>query len=135
MLELGKIFQFTSVRFQQDNLSIGECKDELMVAFGQLTLLRDSEGKTWEETVSNANADKDKVDVLRGLIHEFEGRHESLKSCDKLFIFDPSTWPQGMQDLHNTTLSKVLQKYEAIHCKIMDAFKAGRKTFGGLFYV
>ncbi|KAI4790706.1 hypothetical protein KUCAC02_034457, partial [Chaenocephalus aceratus] len=40
---------------QQDNLTIGECKDELMVAMGQLTLLLDSEGKCRNET------DRDKV--------------------------------------------------------------------------
>ena len=45
MLDIGNILQFTSLRFQQENLTIGECKDELMVAIGQLTLLMDSEGK------------------------------------------------------------------------------------------
>ena len=108
MLDTGNILQFTSLRFQQENLTIGECKDELMVAIGQLTLLLNSEGKYRKETVSNADADRDKVDVLRGLIHEFESRYESLKSCDKFRFFYPSTWPQEMQDLHsfgNTTLS------------------------------
>lgn len=116
MLDTGNILQFTSLRFQQDKLNIGECKGELMVAIGQLTLLLDSEGKYRKETVSNADADRDKADVQRGPIREFESRYESLKSCDQFLIFDPSTWPQELQDLHsfgNTTLSNILQKYEA----------------------
>ncbi|XP_034086687.1 uncharacterized protein LOC117555811 [Gymnodraco acuticeps] len=44
MLDTGNILQFTSLKFQQENLTIGECKDELMAAIGQLTLLLDSEG-------------------------------------------------------------------------------------------
>lgn len=34
-----------------------------------------------------------------GLIEEFEIRYDSLKSCDHFFVFDPSTWPQEIQDL------------------------------------
>ena len=49
MLDTGNILQFTSLKFQQENLTIGECKDELMVAIGQLTLLLDSEGKEVQE--------------------------------------------------------------------------------------
>lgn len=79
MLDIGNILQFTSLRFQQDNLTIGECKDELMVAIGQLTLLMDSEEKYRKETVSHADADRYKTDVLRALIHEFESRYESHK--------------------------------------------------------
>ena len=87
-----------------------------MVAIGQLTLLMDSEGKYRKETVSHADADRDKIDVLRALIHEFENRYESLKSCDHFLIFDPTTWPLEMKDLHsfgNTTLGNILEKYEA----------------------
>lgn len=116
MLDIGDILQFTSLRFQRDNLTIGECKDELMAAIGQMTLLMDSEGKYRKETVGYAEADRDKIGVLRALIDEFDSRYESLKSCDQFLIFDPTTWPQEMKDIHsfgNTTLSNILEKYEA----------------------
>lgn len=54
--------------------------------------------------------------MLRGLIQEFETRYHSLKSCDDFLVFDPSTWPREIQDIHsfgNTTVSSILQKYEA----------------------
>ena len=66
-------------------------------------------------TVSNAD-DRIKTNLLRGLIEEFEIRYDSLKSCDHFLVFDPSTWPQEMQDLHsfgNTTVCSILKKYEA----------------------
>jgi hypothetical protein len=50
----------TSIRFQKENLTIGECKDELMVAIGQFTLLLDGEGHYRSHTVSNADADRDR---------------------------------------------------------------------------
>lgn len=78
MLDIGNILQLTSLRFQQDNLTIGECKDELMAAIGQLTLLMDSEGKYRKETVAHADGDRDKIDVLRALIHDFESRYEEV---------------------------------------------------------
>lgn len=78
MLDIGNILQLTSLRFQQDNLTTGECKDELMAAIGQLTLLMDSEGKYRKETVAHADADRDKIDVLRALIHDFESRYEEV---------------------------------------------------------
>lgn len=52
----------------------GECKDELMVTIGQFSLLLDSEGHYRAHTVSNADADRDKTNLLRGLIEEFEIR-------------------------------------------------------------
>ena len=117
MLDTGKVLQTLSLKFQQDRLTIGECKDELMVAIGQLTLLIDSDDQQYrKETVANVDADRDRNNVLRGLIEEFESRYESLKSCDQFLIFDPSTWPQEIKDLHsfgNTTLSGILQNYEA----------------------
>ncbi|CAM4554150.1 unnamed protein product [Leuciscus chuanchicus] len=116
ILDIKNILQVTSLRFQQEKLTIGECKDELMVAVGQFTLLMESEGKYRKETGSHADADRDKINVLRALIHEFECRYESLKSCDQFLIFDPTTWPLEMKDLHsfgNTTLSNILEKYEA----------------------
>ncbi|XP_062389624.1 uncharacterized protein LOC134078010 [Sardina pilchardus] len=73
MLDIGNILKTTSIRFQKEKLTIGECKDELMVAIGQFTLLLD--------------------------------------------VFDPSTWPQEMRDLHNfgnTTVCSILKKYDAI---------------------
>jgi len=115
MLDIGNILKTTSIRFQKEKLTIGECKDELMVAIGQFTLLLDSEGHR-AHTVSNADADRDKTNLLRGLIEEFEIRYDSLKSCDHFLVFDPSTWPQEMQDLHsfgNTTVCSILKKYEA----------------------
>ncbi|KAG2462612.1 PEAR1 protein, partial [Polypterus senegalus] len=105
-----------TLRFQKENLTIGECKDEFMVAIGPMTLLMDSEGKYRKETVSHADADRDKKDVGRALIHEFKSRYESLKSCDHFLIFDPTTWPLGMKDLHsfgNIILSNILETYEA----------------------
>lgn len=47
-------------------------QNELMVAVGQFTLLMESEGKYRKETGSHADADRDKINVLRALIHEFE---------------------------------------------------------------
>lgn len=88
-------------------MTIGECKDELMVANGQFTLLLDAEGHHRTHTVSNADADQDKTILLRRLTEEFEIRYDSIKSCDPFLVFDPSTWPQEIQDLHhfgNTTL-------------------------------
>lgn len=117
MLDTGKILQSLSLKFQQDKLTIGECKDELMVAIGQLTLLVDSDDQQYrKEAVAHVDADRDKNNVLTGLIEELESRYESLKSCDQFLIFDPSTWPQEMKDLHsfgNTTLGGILQNYEA----------------------
>lgn len=116
MLDIGNILKTTSIKFQKEKLTIGECKDELMVAIGQFTLLLDGEGHR-AHTVSNADADRDKTNLLRGLIEEFEIRYDSLKSCDHFLVFDPSTWPQEMQDLHsfgNTTVCSILKKYEAI---------------------
>ena len=60
MLDIGKKFKTTSIRFQKENLTIGECKDELMVAIGQFTLLLDGEGHYRSHTVSNADADRDR---------------------------------------------------------------------------
>ena len=98
MLDTGEILQSLSLKFQQEKLCIGECKDELMVAVGQLTLMRDSdEGKYRKNVVANADADRDKIGVLNGLIQEFEARYDSLKACDQFLIFDPSTWPQEMK--------------------------------------
>uniref|UniRef100_A0A8C4ASG7 Uncharacterized protein n=1 Tax=Denticeps clupeoides TaxID=299321 RepID=A0A8C4ASG7_9TELE len=117
MLDIGNILKTTSIRFQKEKLIIGECKDELMVAIGQFTLLLDSEGHYRAHTVSNADADRDKTNLLRGLIEEFEIRYDSLKSCDHFLVFDPSTWPQEKQDLHifgNITVCSILKKYEAI---------------------
>lgn len=99
ILDIGNVLKLTSLKFQQENLTIGECKDELMVAVGQLTLLMESEGKFRKETGSHADADRDKINVLRALIHEFESRYESLKSCDQFLIFDPTTWPLETKDL------------------------------------
>lgn len=116
MLDIGHILKTTSIRFQKEKLTIGECKDELMVAIGQFTLLLDSEGHHRTHTFSHADADRDKTNVLRGLIQEFETRYHSLKSCDDFLVFDPSTWPREIQDIHsfgNTTVSSILQKYEA----------------------
>lgn len=116
MLDIGSILKTTSIRFQKEKLTIGECKDELMVAIGQFKLRLDDEDHS-AQTVSNAEADRDKADLLSGLIEEFESRYESLKSCDHFLVFDPSTWPQAMQDLHsfgNTTISDILKRYEAI---------------------
>lgn len=63
--------------------------DELMVASGQLTLLLDSEGKYRKETVSNADADQDKIFVLKDSIQfEFDKRYESLKSDVHFFSTD-----------------------------------------------
>lgn len=47
------------LRFQQENLTSGDCKYELVVATGQLKLLLDSEGKYRNETVSYDGVDKD----------------------------------------------------------------------------
>ena len=44
MLDIGNILKTTSIRFHKEKLTIGECKDELMVAIGQFTLLLDGEG-------------------------------------------------------------------------------------------
>ncbi|KAM3867758.1 piwi-like protein 1 [Diretmus argenteus] len=85
MLDTGEILQFLSLKFQQNKLSIGECKDELMVAIGQLTLLLDSDGKYRKEAVANADADRDKINEMKDL-HSFG----------------------------NTTLGGILQNYEAI---------------------
>lgn len=102
MLDTGKVLQSLSLKFQQDKMTIGECKDELMVAIGQLRLLIDSDDQQYrKETVANVDADRDKNNVLRGLIEEFESRYESLKSCDQFLIFDSSTWPQEIKDLHS----------------------------------
>jgi len=49
-------------------LTIGECKDELMVAIEQFTLLLDAEGHYRTHTLSNGEADRDKTNLLRGLI-------------------------------------------------------------------
>lgn len=118
MLDIGKVLQSLSFKFQHDKLTIGECKEELMVAVGQLTLFIDCDEQQYrKQTNANADADMDKNNILRCLIEECETRYESLKSCDKFFIFDPSTWPQKMTDLHsfgNTTLSGILQSYETI---------------------
>lgn len=38
MLDIGNILKTTSIMFQKEKLTIGECKDELMVAIGQFTL-------------------------------------------------------------------------------------------------
>lgn len=56
-----------------------------MVAVGQLSFLLDSKGKKRKEAISNADADREKVGVLRGLVHEFESRY--LKSRDTFIIF------------------------------------------------
>ena len=69
MLDIGNILKNTSIRFQKEKLTIGECKDKLMVAIGQFTLLLHGEGHR-AHTVSNVNADRDKTNVLRGLIEE-----------------------------------------------------------------
>ncbi|XP_077354948.1 zinc finger protein 862-like [Festucalex cinctus] len=117
MLDIGNILKTTSLRFQKEKMTIGECKDELMVAIGQFTLLLDSKGHHRTHAVSNTDADRDKSNLLRGLIEEFESRYNSLKSCDHFLVFDPTTWPQEMQDLHrfgNTTVQSILQKYEVI---------------------
>lgn len=117
MLEIGNILKNTSIRFQKEKLTIGECKDDLMVAIGQFTLMLDDGEGHRAHNVSNADADNDKKKLLMGLIEEFETRYDSLKSCDNFLVFDPSTWPQGMQDLHsfgNTTVCSILKKYEAI---------------------
>lgn len=44
MLDIGNILKTISIRFQKEKLTIGECKDELMVTIGQFTLLLDGEG-------------------------------------------------------------------------------------------
>lgn len=93
MLVFSNIFKTTSIRFQKEKLTSGECKDELMVAI-------------------DGNASADKTNLLKGFIED-SIRYDSLKSCDHLLVFDPSTWPQGMQDLHgfgNTTVCSVLKK-------------------------
>lgn len=74
MLDIVNILKTTSIRFQKEKLTIGEYKDELMVAIGQFTLLLDGEGHCRAHTVSNADADTDKTNLLRGLIEEFEIR-------------------------------------------------------------
>lgn len=89
MLDIGNILKTTSIRFQKEKLTTGECKDELMVAIGQFI----REGHM-ANTVSNVDADRDKTNLLRGLIEELEIRYNSLKSCDHFLVFDPSTWPQ-----------------------------------------
>lgn len=41
---------------------------------------------------------------------------DTKKSCNHFLIFDPTTWPLEMKDFHsfgNTTLSGILEKYEA----------------------
>lgn len=43
MLDIGNILKTASIRFQKEKLTIGECKDELMVAIGQFTLLLDGD--------------------------------------------------------------------------------------------
>ena len=114
MLDIGNILKTTSIRFQKEKLTTGECEDDLMVAIGQFTLLPDGDGHR-AHAVPNADADRDKTNLLRGLIEEFEFRYDSLKSCDHFLVFDPSTWPQEMQDLHsfgNTTVCSILKKYE-----------------------
>lgn len=65
MLDIGSILQLPSQRFQQEKLTIRECKDELMLATGQFTLLFDGEGQHTNLTTSNADGDKDKTDLLR----------------------------------------------------------------------
>ena len=115
MLDIGNILNTTSIRFHKEKLTTGECKDELMVTIGQFILLLDGEGHR-AHTVSNADADRDKTNLLRGLIEELEIRYDSLKSCDHFLVFDPSTWPQKMQEPHsfgNTTVCSILKKYEA----------------------
>lgn len=59
------ILKTTSIRFQKEKLTFGECKDELLVAIGQFTLLLDGEGHR-AHTVSYA--DPDETNLLRGLI-------------------------------------------------------------------
>ncbi|XP_047659799.1 uncharacterized protein LOC113645605 [Tachysurus fulvidraco] len=68
MLDTGNILQLTSQRFQQEKLTIGECKDELMLAIGQFTILLDGEGQHRKQAVHNSEADRDKAELLRGLI-------------------------------------------------------------------
>ncbi|XP_077094286.1 uncharacterized protein LOC143746344 [Siphateles boraxobius] len=81
MLDIGNILKIIFTRFQKEKLTIEECEDELMVAIGQFTLLVNGEGHR-AHTVSNADADNDKTNLLRGLIEEFEIRYDSLKSSD-----------------------------------------------------
>ena len=113
MLEIGNILKTTSIRFQKEKLTIGECMYGLIVAIGQFTLLLYDEG---HRALTVSNADRDKTNFkLRGLLEEFEIRYDSLKSCDHFLVFDPSTWPQEMQDIHsfgNTTVCSILKKYE-----------------------
>lgn len=45
MLDISNILKTTSIRFQKENLTIGEYKDELMMAIGQFTLLLDGEAE------------------------------------------------------------------------------------------
>lgn len=86
---------------------MGECKDELMVALGQFTLLLDGKSHHKTQTVSNADADadRDRTNVLSGLIHEFETIYDSLKSYDDFLVSDPSTWPQEMPQHTSTVLA------------------------------
>lgn len=46
MLDIGSILQLPSQRFQQEKLTIRECKDELMLAIGQFMFLREVKAST-----------------------------------------------------------------------------------------
>lgn len=82
MHDIGNILKITSNSSQKKKLTIGECKDELMVATGQFTLLLHGEGHCRTHTVSNADADRDKTNVLRGLIES-----DMTPSSDHFFCF------------------------------------------------
>lgn len=99
MPDTGNILQYTSLRFQQEKFTVGECKKDLMVAIGQLTVLLDSQGKCKNKTFSNAFVERDRSDVLGGLICEFASRDKSLKSSDQFSISGPSTWLLEIQEL------------------------------------
>lgn len=58
MFDIGNILKTTSISLQREKLTIGECKDERMVAIEQFTLLLDDGGNHRTHTVSNADQDK-----------------------------------------------------------------------------
>lgn len=52
LLEIGNILKSMFSRFQMERLTIGECKDELLEAIRQVTLLCDGEGYRTHKTNS-----------------------------------------------------------------------------------
>lgn len=84
MLDIGSVLRQTSALFQRERLTTGQCKDELMLAIGQFSLL---------------------------LKRQRQSR--PLNACNMFLMFDPSTWPKEKQDVHGFGNTDIIQKYKA----------------------